>query len=218
MPILDLKLRHSRLLRDLVEVCAIIAAGGWALYVFLYQNTIVPSFAAPSLTFALHLRHVGDDGSLDVVRLDETIRNIGSVPVYFLAHSVTVLGTNVAARRTPATSTNLANTELYVYSSFTSPKVVYRDIVVTNLGDPRSTRGMFLEPGQELSLSREFYVPRTLFSRLQAFLVATFTKNGTDTNPTTAQISKSGIPHFVERQNNIYQIGEPAAEIDLKAE
>src|SRR5215469_7424819 len=93
-----MKLWQSHFLRNIVEVCAIIIAGAWAFYVFAYQNVIVPSLAPPTPTFTVQMHHVGNNGRLAVVRIDETIRNIGTVPVYFLGHAMTVLGTKVVLR------------------------------------------------------------------------------------------------------------------------
>jgi hypothetical protein len=43
--------RHGaiRIVRDVVEIAAIVAAGLWAFYVFVYENRIKPSFLPPEL-------------------------------------------------------------------------------------------------------------------------------------------------------------------------
>jgi hypothetical protein len=41
--------------RDIVEVVAIVAAGIWAFYVFAYENRIKPSLADPNVDVSVHL-------------------------------------------------------------------------------------------------------------------------------------------------------------------
>ena len=154
-------LARSRMIRDAVEVCAIVIAGVWAFYVFVYQNVLVPSFANPTPTFTVQMRHVGNDGPFAVVRIDETIHNIGTVPVHVLAKLVTVLGTEVAARP-PGAQPPPASGEFSAYSQFSAPKVVYENTIVTHLGDPKQGAEILLEPGTQTEFALEFYVPRDL--------------------------------------------------------
>ncbi len=48
----------------------------------------------PTPTFTVSMRHVGNDGPFSVVRVTETIHNIGTVRVHFVGRSLTVLGMN----------------------------------------------------------------------------------------------------------------------------
>lgn len=211
-----MKLSHSRVLRDVVEVCALVIAGVWGFYVFAYQNVILPSFANPTPTFDVRMRHVGNDGSFAVLRIDETVRNIGTVPVYFLGHAVTVLGMNVAPS-TPGADPKASPGAVYEYSQFSGSKVVYRNIIVTSLGDPKSSRGMSLEPAQQFELSQEFYVPRSRFGRLVAWLVVGYTKRNR-TIPTTIRTYRNGVMGFSWKADDVFQVSGPMAELDLKAE
>jgi hypothetical protein len=208
---------HTRTVRDLVEVVAIVLAGAWALYVFVFQNVILPGLAEPTPTFAVTMRHVGNDGPFAVVRLEESIRNIGTVRVHFIGHSLTVLGMNVVPAE-PGPALRRASAALYSYSRFTPSRVVYRDAIVTALGDDNEHRDLFVEPGQEITISREFYVPRQSFDRLEAWLVAAFTKNDQQTIPTTLSFRANGVPRFTWKVSGILSAMEALAQLDLKAE
>ena len=209
-------LARSRMIRDAVEVCAIVIAGVWAFYVFVYQNVLVPSFANPTPTFTVQMRHVGNDGPFAVVRIDETIHNIGTVPVHVLAQALTVLGTEVAARP-PGAQPPPASGEFSAYSQFSAPKVVYENTIVTHLGDPKQGAEILLEPGTQTEFALEFYVPRDRFSRLVAWLAAGYIK-GARTIPTTIKISRTGVRGFDWTTDDVFQTARPAAELDLKAE
>lgn len=211
-----MRLAHTHILRNIVEVCAIVIAGAWAFYVFAYQNVIVPSLAPPNPTFSVQMRHVGNDGSFAVVRIDETIRNIGSVNVSFLGHAITVLGMNVVPLTSGVEPPTIRG-ELFEYSRFTDSKVVYRNFIVTQQGDPKLGSGMSLEPGQVVELSREFYVPRNRFGRLVAWVVAGYTKSSR-TIPTTMRISQSGVLDFDFSGDDVFAVRQAVAQLDLKAE
>ncbi len=212
-----MKREHARTVRDLIEVVAIVLAGAWALYVFVYQNVILPGLADPTPTFLVTMRHVGNDGPFAVVRLEETVRNIGTVRVHFAGHSLTVLGMNVLPANAHATPPPPGE-PLSTYTRFTKPGVVYRDAFVTQLGDRAQRQDLFLEPGQQFTISHEFYVPKNKYERLVAWLIATYTKYDSATIPTKLTIRPSGLPRFVWNSSALLQAAEPVAELDLRAE
>jgi hypothetical protein len=211
-------MKQSRLIRDVAEVVAIVLAGAWAIYTFAWQNLLVPAIRPPSLDPTLQMRHVGNEGSLAVIRLDETLRNTGINKVHFLGYSVTVLGERVRPSVTPQPAqTNDGGNLLETYYMFSKPAVVYRDAFITQLANPAIGRDIFLFPGQVSTLSREFYVPRARFTRLVAWLVITYTKDDRHTIPTTMTIEPSGRPHFDSQAPDgvVYEVNEPLAELDL---
>ncbi|HTU81763.1 MAG TPA: hypothetical protein VMF61_06515 [Candidatus Acidoferrales bacterium] len=216
---MNLRPVHARTLREVAEVVAIVLAGAWALYVFVYENRIAPAFAPVAPSFSIALRHVGNDGNLAVIRLDEAIRNPGSTVVGFLGYSVTVLGSNVVARASPRPANHQPFVDtLEAYYTFTQPVPVFREAFVTAAGDPNSGKGLFVEPGQTTAFARELYVPLRRFDRLTVWIVARYTKGFTFV-PTTLVIEKSGIPAFPTRGNaETYEISQPMAELDLRSE
>lgn len=213
-----MKLRHARIVRELAEVVAIVLAGGWALYVFVFQNVIVPGMAQPNPTFAIHMEHVGNDGPFAVVRIDEDIANQGKDPVYFLAYAVTVLSEHVVPLATPPSVA--AGTEfLYADTRFAGPAVAFRHVVVTTRGNPSSPRDIIVLPGQSVAFSLEFYVRRAPLTRLEARIAAVYTKEPRSV-PTVLDIRPGGVASFKlpPNTNGIYRIGATVAELDLTAQ
>jgi hypothetical protein len=211
-------MKRSRLIRDVAEVVAIVLAGAWAIYTFAWQNLLVPAIKPPSFEATVQMRHVANEGSLAVIRIDETLRNTGINTVHFLGYSITVLGMRVLPSATPQPPQmddggNVRET----YYTFSKPVVVYRDAFITNLANPAVGRDLFLFPGQVTTLSREFYVPRGKFQRLVTWLVANYTKNESHTIPTTMTIAPSGRPHFKSHAPDgvVMMYNEPLAELDL---
>ena len=211
--------RHARMVREIVEVVAIVLAGLWALYVFVYENGIRPELAPPTPSFSIAMRHVGNHGSLAVIRLDETIRNVGVAPVMFLAYSVTVVGSTVVPLASPQRPlTARSSNDLTAYYRFGRRAAVYRDAFVTEQGGAAEGRGLFVNPGQTTVLSREFYAPRERFDHLTAYIVAVYV-NSTARIPTTMTIKPDGVPQFsYSSRAPVEEISAPLADVDLMAE
>lgn len=211
---------HVRTSREVVEVVAILLAGFWALYVFVYENRIKPTLAPPIPSVSVTIRHTGNDGGLAVIRLDDTISNPGGMTVHFLGYALTVLASNVTATssRQPATTDGLTN-NLRAYYRYSRAVPVFREAFVTHSGDPRTPRDLVVEPGQTLKFNTEFYVPLKRFDHLTAWVNAVYTKSSA-TIPTTMTIKPSGLPQFTTRTTptEFYGIGSPIADLDLKGE
>jgi hypothetical protein len=210
---------HVRNARDVIEVFAILLAGAWALYVFVYENNVRPTLAPPSPVFTVEMHHVGNDGPLAVVRIDETIHNVGTVRVHFTGYSVTVFGMRIRPQAHPEVTTLASDGGTnYVYSDFGVRHVVYRYVMLTTLGDAKSPKDLFVEPGANVSFSDEFYVPRSDFDRLQAWLVGAFTKNDNHPVPTSIAFGRTGLPDFKSNDPDLEIYKVPIAQLDLKAE
>jgi hypothetical protein len=216
---LGLRLPHARALREIVEVVAILLAGMWALYVFVFENEIRPGLAPPTPTFAVEMRHVGDDRNLAVVQVAVTMHNPGSADVNFLGYSLTVLGSKVvgAASPQPPTANPLEN-NLEAYNAYSKSEPVFRNAFITQQGNPNTVHGLFLKAGQTTTFSNEFYVPKGRFDRLVAWLIANYT-NSSATIPTQIIIKHDGRPTFITPKNvPMYGIGAPLAALDLHAQ
>lgn len=216
---LGLRPLHARTLRELAEVLAIVLAGLWALYVFVYENRIKPALQPPTPSFSVKMSHVGNDGGLAVVQVDESIQNPGSAEVYFLGYSVTVLGSNVIPLESPAPEKRQTlKSKLQAFYAYSRPQAVYRNAFVTSQGDPRATSGLSVQPGQTTTFSNEFYVPLRRFDHLTAWIKAVYTNSSTST-ATTFTIEPSGLPRFRFPANApVYEISTPVAELDLVAQ
>ncbi|HUA09436.1 MAG TPA: hypothetical protein VMA98_09190 [Candidatus Acidoferrales bacterium] len=211
---------HTRIVRDTAEVVAIILAGAWALYVFVFQNVIVPETTPPTPVVTVTMKHVGNDGPLAVVQIDEVFKNPGATTVVFMAWATTVFGMKVVPETTPqrASGSDIEN-ELQAYYRLSNPVVVFRDAHITYRGNGHSPYGLWLNPGQVSEISREFFVPRARFPFLAAHIVNVYSKDTSHVIPTTLTIESSGLarPQTVVPDTAI-QSNVVAAELDLAAQ
>ncbi len=179
--------------RDTVEVLAIIAAGVWAFYVFAYENRIKPSMANPDVNVTAAIQRIGERNGLIAVGLHVQLRNIGTVRAHFLGIAVNVYGQRIveSASHTSARPYPLR----YEFEGFyrTGPRVpVYAYAYVTQLGDVSTQEDTALDPGTTIDNYRTFYVPQRRFDLLLVGIDAPYTKFEDSVIPTRLVVKPLG--------------------------
>jgi hypothetical protein len=188
--------RSVWIVRDIVEVVAIVAAGIWAFYTFVYENRIKPSFADPELNFIVTMEKLGRHDSLVGIRLHTEIHNVGTVQANLVGLSFWVVGKRVVPERRalpPVVTHNTARLRAFYRETAGVP--VFGDAYLTNIGDARSQERTQIQPGGNLARDEVFFVPAGRFDYLQAHMSARFTKENRPT-PTTITFNQQGIPVF----------------------
>ncbi len=181
------------IVRDTVEVLAILAAGVWAFYVFAYENRIKPSMANPDVDVTAAIQRIGERNGLIAVGLHLQLRNIGTVRAHFLGIAVNVYGQRVVDRG-PNVSAN-AHPLRYEFEGFyrTGPRIpVYAYAYVTQLGDPSTREDTALDPGTTIDNFRTFYVPQKRFDLLTVGIDAPYTKFEDSVIPTRLVVKPLG--------------------------
>ncbi|HEX4013143.1 MAG TPA: hypothetical protein VHX17_04530 [Candidatus Cybelea sp.] len=179
--------------RDVVEIVAILAAGAWAFYVFAFENRIKPSWANPQVNFAASLQRLGERHGLIALRLHQRLHNFGTVPAHFLGLAIDVYGERVSptnARQVPPPSSTTYNYKAFFATTREDP--VYSLAYVTSLGDAASTQVTKLDPGDTLENDYTFYVPRNRYDLLTVEISGIFTKYEGSLIPTRIVRSPQG--------------------------
>lgn len=162
--------------RDAIEILAIVAAGIWAFYVFAYENRIKPSMADPDINVSASMQRLSTHNGFIAVSLHLQLRNVSTVRAHLLGLAVNVYGQRIVAT-TPTPSEHPGTR--YEFKGFyrSSPAVpVYSWAYVTQLGDPSSTQDAVLDPGSSIENERTFYVPQHRFDLLSLGIDAPYTK------------------------------------------
>jgi hypothetical protein len=188
------------LIRDIVEIVAILAAGFWAFYVFIYENKIVPTFAQPDINFTASLQKVSEHDKLIGIRLETDVRNDGAARAHFLGLATVVVGERIEPVTSPLPMTlagnGLAQDPFYQTSGTVA---VYQNVLVTSLGDPHTKKDDALQPGGDQRFETIFYVPAGRFDRLRVYMAGRFTRYDDKIIPTQV-VMRNGLPQF--RENN----------------
>jgi len=165
-------------IRHAVEAVAIVAAGLWAAYVFIYQERIKPALEPPSLQLTARF----DPGTVvrgtRVATLSQTFENTGHVDTDVYAETLGVFGTryDLDQTRTPAPlATSAAEMEENRTVVQTRGELVYavgtlRDAAI---GGKTGTH-ILLTPGEHITLSYPIAVKEGRFDALTAELVVIY--------------------------------------------
>jgi hypothetical protein len=183
-----------RIVRDVVEVVAILAAGFWAFYVFIYENRIKPSFTDPQMNVTATLQKTSERNGAVGILMKTDVRNVGAVRFYYVGYSVTVLGAKMtlSTRPLPPERSSISeSTSTYFRLSTFVP--VYGYGFITTLGNPTSRQGGELEPGGDSNQEYTFYIPSGRFDLLKVHVDACFAKDADSTIPATLQYRHGGV-------------------------
>lgn len=182
----------AAIIRDIVEVLAVIAAGAWAFYVFVYENRIKPSFEQPEINVSASMWQLNEHNGLIGVGLRIQFHNVGTVKAYFLGFAANVYGQRAVPAKPFAQpkSTNLS----YEYRGFyrlRPPVPVYTWAYITKSGNPATGVETVLDPGTTVENYRAFYVPQGQFDLLTLAIDVPYIKTDR-TQPARLDIQPGG--------------------------
>ena len=205
-----------RRVRDIVEIVAIIAAGLWAAWIFIYEDKIVPAQAEPQVNITETIEKISEHNGLIGVHLVTTVKNNGTVPDYFLAFFWTVAGQRI----TPAPklhSTIVQDYNYYLAADYDSTRMtpVYTRGFITDHGNKDSGAGFALDPGDETKYEDLFYVKAGQFDVLRVYVLARYTRNDRII-PTAVRYRSDGMLDFTKpHDTDVHQIQNFPASLDL---
>jgi hypothetical protein len=83
-------------LRHVIEAIAIVAAGAWAFYTFIYQEDIKPAGEPASLEVSVSIARLGRDARRDILEATLHLRNSGKTEIDVAADALNVWGDRFA--------------------------------------------------------------------------------------------------------------------------
>jgi hypothetical protein len=175
--------RHDRkdttsLVRDVVEIAAILAAGIWALYVFAYEQRIKPASEPPSLTLTGSLHRLGAHNGLIRLGMNATILNNGHTNASLIATSFAADGLRYSANVVPTTDRSIDGLTVYERDGRVATRtLVFRIIELTRQVSPTYSTSFTLSPGQSVPYSAIFVVKSGEFDSIALFGSLAYTKN-----------------------------------------
>jgi hypothetical protein len=206
------------IVRDIVEVAAIVAAGVWAFYVFAYENRIKPAMASPEVNVTASLQRLSDRNGLIAVGVHIQLHNIGTVRAHFLGIAVNVFGQRIL---TGASQRSFKRQGLeYNFSGFSragSRVPVFSYAYITHLGNPATGQDTALDPGSAIENERTFYVPHDRFDLLTLGIDMPFTKYDDTTIPAHLDVTPQGAATVVVNSEKVdrYNI-LPVTSLDVR--
>jgi hypothetical protein len=174
----SLRHRVTATIRDIVEIVAIVAAGVWAIYTFIYVEHIKPAGETPRILVTGTLEREGERDGLVALRYNATIRNAGETPIYLLGTAFSGNGLRFTTNSTPHVSTmDAGGSALFERDAHTrSSTPIYRTWQLSSYAGTSYHGGYELEPGEVLPLSDVFLVRGKDFDEVRLNATVAYTK------------------------------------------
>lgn len=155
--------------RHIVEAVAILAAGAWAFYTFVYQEKIKPANEPAALNLSLEMSSLGHDGDRDYVRFTYMLRNTGKTEVDVAADAYNIWGERfgpspVVRGRVQPASRSYENNMPIVLRRLVTSQVELRALAVGG----RPSMHVIIEPGATEMFARVFAVPHGAYDLFHA--------------------------------------------------
>jgi hypothetical protein len=153
-----------------IEVIAIVLAGIWGFYQFIYEDKIKPFSETPSLTVTLKLEKLGTHGQWQAFRGTETIVNDSRIRVAILARTINMYGLNVVEKPKDGPFVLDSGTWNVNRAYRLDNPVLMQSHAVFFSGDSRGTEGRWwLQPGDTSTRSAIYFVKMVKYDVVPAF-------------------------------------------------
>ncbi|HTX59813.1 MAG TPA: hypothetical protein VMH02_09035 [Verrucomicrobiae bacterium] len=179
-----------------VEIVAIVLAGAWAFYQFIYEDKIKPFMQTPSLTVTTTLEKLGTRRGWQAVRATCTVLNDSKIRVSILARTDTLVGSSVVASPLRGGFVLKDGTWNVNRSYHLSKPAFLQSHSMFFSGDARSAnRRLWLEPGDTFTQTNVYFVPIAKYDVLRYDVNFQYTKY--DVVPPFAQFTAPSGDHVL---------------------
>jgi hypothetical protein len=160
-------------IRQIVETIAIVAAGLWAFYTFVYQERIKPAGEPAALVTSISIHRLGRDARRDILQVSMLYHNVGKTEIDIAADGYSVFGLRYGTRPRKKVSGNpnqmraefdipvLSRTHVQSYMELRGAALA---------GNP--DRHIVMEPDSTETLAYTVVVPRGAYDALIAYDIA----------------------------------------------
>jgi hypothetical protein len=156
---------------NLIQAFAILLAGCWAVYTFIYQQQIQPTLEPPALTVDCRLEKVGTQGDVTAIKATITRKNVGhqGIRILGLAHNLHAVKQNLKSAAIHDTPIEPLQTDKAAFLSnrYVGPalrdEVVARGASLFHGGTTLEASVSELNAGESLSRDLLFYVDHQQF-------------------------------------------------------
>jgi hypothetical protein len=160
---------------NIVQTLAIILAGVWGVYTFIYQAKIAPSLEPPTISVSSTLEKAGQKGNLIALRSTVTRHNVGQTGVRILGFTYNIVGIKTQFAAGTEAQTKL---DLDIYQSSTvinaryydghpQQEVILRQGKLFEGATTHPSSPSSLNPGEKISRDLIFYADNTRFDSIR---------------------------------------------------
>ena len=186
-------------LNSAVQTLAIVLAGAWGVYTFVYEARIAPGLAPPSVSVTSRLERVGERDGMVAIRSTVTRSNVGQAEVRVLGLTYNVVGVKMRFGDASAAGTmseeaprSSAVSEAKYYDEPESGEVLLRHGVLFEGATASPSAPSDLNPGEAVSRDLIFYADPTRFDSIRFQVELSYAKMSEPPVPLVFQVGRDG--------------------------
>lgn len=187
-------------LNNAVQTLAIILAGAWGVYTFIYQAKVVPSLAPPTLSVSSSIERVGQKGNMVALRSTVTRSNVGQTGVRMLGLTYNIIGIKTQFAAAPEinpkfeqdlTQSSTTSAARY-YDDLQQREVILRQGTLFKGATMLASSPSSLNPGETVSRDMIFYADTTRFDSIRFQVRLWYVKESDPSVPLVFEIDDHG--------------------------
>jgi hypothetical protein len=182
--------------RHIVEAIAIVCAGIWAFYTFVYQERIKPAGEPAALNLGVSFLTLSHSPKRDLVKLVIDLHNVGKTEFDLAADGYNVMGERFASRQVPRTDEHGPR-----YERRTDQPIVSRHLVAAfvelrarAIGGRKGIH-IIVEPGATETMAYVIAIPPNAYDLLHAKAMAIPVKTDS-TQPIPVKVTRSATSGY----------------------
>src|SRR5918997_2440966 len=187
-------------LNSAVQTLAIVLAGAWGVYTFVYEAKIAPGLAPPSVSVAGALGRVGQRDGMVAIRSTVTRTNVGQAEVRILGLTYNVVGVRVRFGETVAAAGAMPRelpksstvAQAKYYDEPEGGEVILRHGVLFENATALPSSPSGLNPGEAVSRDLVFYADPTRFDSVRFQVELSYTKMSEQPVPLVFEAGRDG--------------------------
>ncbi len=186
-------------LNSAVQTLAIVLAGAWGVYTFVYEAKIAPGLAPPSVSVTSALERVGQRDGMVAIRSTVTRTNVGQAEVRVLGLTYNVVGVKVRLGEAVAASAmpdelprSSTVAQARHYDEPEGGEVILRHGVLFEGATALPSEPSGLNPGEAVSRDLVFYADPTRFDSVRFQVELSYAKLSERPVPLVFQVGRDG--------------------------
>ena len=166
--------------RHIIEAVAIVCAGMWAFYTFIYQEKIKPASEPAALNVSISVHSLRHDPVRDILGLELVFRNTGKTEIDIAADGYNVWGENYANHPRIRTNERIDRRQYDAGLPIVSRRLITAFIELRDAAQGgRLGTHIILEPAESETIDEVFAVPRGAYDVVNAQIIAVPVKTTT---------------------------------------
>jgi hypothetical protein len=159
--------------RQIVETIAIVAAGLWAFYTFVYQERIKPAGEPAAIVTSISIHRLGRDSRRDILQVSTVLRNVGKTEIDIAADGFNVFGIRYETQPRNKANDDGKLAEIDRDIPIRSQTLVRSFMELRGAAvDGDANRHIIMQPDSTETLAKTVVVPRGAYDSLLAFDIA----------------------------------------------